>query len=488
MKHSIRRQMIAFFVITMALSFAVIAVINYGFLAKFYHSQKIKTLKSTYEAMNEIFASESDDYAAKLMQISVQDNIEMLVEDEGLESMLFSTSREARDLELRLFGYYTGFYREKIDVLEETNMYAIQETSDRSISISYLEMWGQFDNGYCFLMRTPLEAIENAVHLSNMFYLVVGSLVVLVSVVFISLFSKRLTKPIVTLTDLSQRMANLDFEAKYGEKAGNEIDMLGENFNRMSDELKDTISELKNANNELQRDINEKEKIDEMRIEFLNNVSHELKTPIALIQGYAEGLKDDICDDKESRDFYVDVILDEAGKMNKMVRQLLSLNQLEFGQNQVQMERFDLTALIQGVIDGMKLIIEEKEARVTFDRKAPVYVWGDEFKIEEVVTNFMSNALNHLDYEKKIDIRITEQDGVVTTSVFNSGDPIPEESISKLWEKFYKVDKARTRAYGGSGIGLSIVKAIMEGHHQKCGVRNYDDGVAFWFTLDARER
>ena len=114
--------------------------------------------------------------------------------------------------------------------------------------------------------------------------------------------------------------------------------------------------------------------------------------------------------------------------------------------------------------------------------------WGDEFKIEEVVTNFMSNALNHLDYEKRIDIRITEQDGVVTTSVFNSGDPIPEESISKLWEKFYKVDKARTRAYGGSGIGLSIVKAIMEGHHQKCGVRNYDDGVAFWFTLDARER
>ena len=436
MKHSIRRQMIAFFVTAMAVSFAVIAIINYGFLAKFYHSQKIKTLKSTYAAMNEIFASESDDYAAKLMQISVQDNIEMLVEDEGLESMLFSTSREARDLELRLFGYYTGFYREKIDVLEETNMYAVQETSDRSISISYLEMWGQFDNGYCFLMRTPLEAIENAVHLSNMFYLVVGSLVVLVSVVFISLFSKRLTKPIVTLTDLSQRMANLDFEAKYGEKAGNEIDMLGENFNRMSDELKDTVSELKNANNE--------EKIDEMRIEFLNNVSHELKTPIALIQGYAEGLKDDICDDKESRDFYVDVILDEAGKMNKMVRQLLSLNQLEFGQNQVQMERFDLTALIQGVIDGMKLIIGEKGACVTFDRKDPVYVWGDEFKIEE--------------------------------------------SISKLWEKFYKVDKARTRAYGGSGIGLSIVKAIMEGHHQKCGVRNYDDGVAFWFTLDARER
>ncbi len=488
MKHSIRRQMIAFFVITMMLSFAVIAVINYGFLAKFYHSQKIKTLKSTYAAMNEIFSSETGDYSARMMQISVQDNIEILVENEGLESILFSTSRESHDLEMRLFGYYTGFYREQIDILEENGSYSIQETSDRNISINYLEMWGQFDNGYCFLMRTPIEAIENAVHLSNAFYLGVGLVVVLISVIFISLFSKTLTKPIVTLTDLSQRMANLDFEAKYSEKAGNEIDRLGENFNRMSDELEETISELKNANNELQRDINEKEKIDEMRIEFLNNVSHELKTPIALIQGYAEGLKDDICDDKESRDFYVDVILDEAGKMNKMVRQLLSLNQLEFGQNQVQMERFDLKALIEGVVAGMKLLIEEKEANVTFNRTEPLYVWGDEFKIEEVVTNFMSNALNHLDYDKKIDIRVKEKDGVVTTSIFNSGDPIPEESIEKLWEKFYKVDKARTRAYGGSGIGLSIVKAIMDGHHQKCGVRNYDDGVAFWFTLDARER
>ncbi len=488
MKHSIRRQMIAFFVTTMAISFAVIALINYGFLEKFYHAQKVKTLKSTYEAMNGIFESEADDYASQIMKISVQDNIEVLVENEGLEEIIFSTSRESHDLDLRLFGYYTGFYRERINVLENNGMYQVQETSDRSISTNYLEMWGQFDNGYCFLMRTPIEAIENAVHLSNMFYLVVGAAVVLIALVFISFFSRRLTKPIVTLTELSQRMANLDFEAKYTEKAGNEIDRLGDNFNRMSDELKDTISELKNANNELKRDIDEKEKIDEMRIEFLNNVSHELKTPIALIQGYAEGLKDDICDDKESRDYYVDVILDEAGKMNKMVRQLLSLNQLEFGQNQVQMERFDLAALIEGVTAGMKLVIEEKGAVVTSNLAGPVYVWGDEFKIEEVVTNFMSNALNHLDYDKKIDIRVTEKDGVVTTSVFNSGDPIPEESLDKIWEKFYKVDKARTRAYGGSGIGLSIVKAIMDGHHQKCGVRNYDDGVAFWFTLDARER
>ena len=226
--------------------------------------------------------------------------------------------------------------------------------------------------------------------------------------------------------------------------------------------------------------------MDEMRKEFLNNVSQELKSPIALISGYAEGLKDNIAEDKESRDFYCDVIIDESSKMNNMVRKLLTLNQLEFGNDQVTMERFDITQLVKGVISGMKLLIEDKGAEVTINTDEPVYVWGDEFKIEEVVTNYMSNALNHLDYDKKIDVRIKRENGLVRVSVFNTGNPIPAGDIDKIWDKFYKVDKARTREYGGSGIGLSIVKAIMESHNQQCGVKNYEDGVQFWFTLEGK--
>jgi len=169
-----------------------------------------------------------------------------------------------------------------------------------------------------------------------------------------------------------------------------------------------------------------------------------------------------------------------------MVRKLLTLNQLEFGNDQVTMERFDITQLVKGVISGMKLLIEDKGAEVTINTDEPVYVWGDEFKIEEVVTNYMSNALNHLDYDKKIDVRIIRENGLVRVSVFNTGNPIPEGDIDKIWDKFYKVDKARTREYGGSGIGLSIVKAIMESHNQQCGVKNYEDGVQFWFTLEGK--
>ena len=218
--------------------------------------------------------------------------------------------------------------------------------------------------------------------------------------------------------------------------------------------------------------------------QFLSDASHELKTPIALIQGYAEGLQDNINDDEESRQFYCDVIIDEAGKMNQMVKKLLTLNQLEFGNDQVNMERFDLTSLIQGVIQSSQILAQQAEVEIMFHQTEPLHVWGDEFKVEEVITNYVTNAIHYAKNEKKIDIRCTQENGVIRTSVFNTGDAIPEEELDKIWIKFYKVDKARTREYGGSGIGLSIVKAIMESMNQQCGVKNYDNGVEFWFTLD----
>ena len=282
-------------------------------------------------------------------------------------------------------------------------------------------------------------------------------------------------------------MSDLDFEARYESKVGNEIDMLGDNFNRMSTQLENTISELKSANNELQRDIEDKIKIDKMRKEFLDNVSHELKTPIALIQGYAEGLKENISDDPESREFYCDVIMDEASKMNKLVKNLLTLNQLESGKDAVVMERFDIVSLIRGVLQTMDIMIGQKKAKVIFDEQKPIYEWADEFKTEEVVTNYVSNALNHLDGDRQIEIKLVDEDSRVKVTVFNNGTPIPEADIPNLWNKFYKVDKARTREYGGSGIGLSIVEATMKAHGKDYGVTNVEGGVEFFFEVESAD-
>ena len=220
--------------------------------------------------------------------------------------------------------------------------------------------------------------------------------------------------------------------------------------------------------------------------QFLSDASHELKTPIALIQGYAEGLKEGVNDDPESREFYCEVIMDEAGKMNRMVKNLLALNQLEFGEDDVQFERFDITSLISGVLQSLDILIEQKEAQVIFRHKNPVYVWADEFKVEQVVRNYVNNALNHIDGEKVIEIKITQENDMAKITVFNTGTPIPEEDLPHIWEKFYKVDKARTREYGGNGIGLSIVKAIMDSFGKGYGAINHTNGVEFWFELDMK--
>ncbi len=485
MKHSIRRQLLTTLIPLMILTLITMGLINYMFLGRFYKYQKTRQIMKTYDRINGLAMAQTDDFTNEIMQFSVQENIEILVTDSDFTE-INSTGKDAADLAIRLFGYYTGFYRDKIYVIREEGNYILQEASDERIRTKYLELWGQLDNGDWFLLRTPLESIEKAVDLSNEFFIVVGAIVTMIAVIAITILSKKITQPIVQLNEISQRMANLDFDAKYTGNAHNEIDQLGENFNKMSGELEKTISELKSANIELRKDVKKKEEIDEVRKEFLNNVSHELKTPIALISGYAEGLKDNIAEDKESRDFYCDVIIDESAKMNNMVQKLLSLNRLEFGNDPTVMERFDIVPLVRGVVQGMKLLLDEKGAEVTFSSEDCMYVWGDEFKIEEVVTNFMSNAMNHLDYDKKIDIRIRRVDNLVRTSVFNTGDPIPETDIDKIWDKFYKVDKARTREYGGSGIGLSIVKAIMDAHQQQCGVKNYDNGVEFFFTLEGK--
>ena len=419
-----------------------------------------------------------------LKSICIEKNISWVILDTNHSEILDYDSRNANRLYASLFGYITGVAPAKSSTLEETDNYTLEV--NRDMDMDYLDMWGMLDNNNVFLIRLPMAGISDSIQISNMFYLYTGMIVVAISILAIWFLSQRLTKPLEELTDISIRMSNLDFNAKYESGGEDEIGVLGQNFNKMSKELEQTISELKTANNELQKDIEKKERIDDMRKEFLSNVSHELKTPIALIQGYAEGLKECINDEAESRDFYCEVIIDEAAKMNNMVKKLLTLNQLEFGNDQISMECFDLTELVRGVVNSAQLLADQKDAQILFVQDTSVYVWGDEFKIEEVVTNYVSNAINHIDGERKIEIKMQRREGHIRLSVFNTGKPIPEEDIDKIWIKFYKVDKARTREYGGSGIGLSIVKAIMESMNQKFGVKNYENGVEFWFELECR--
>ena len=509
---SIRTKFIFIMILMMGLVLFGIWAMNYTMLSPYYEYSKASMLaESFYDAQSVLNIQGSVDDDSGELTAESRLKLEIIEESSSVNLFLFQlgeflgqtvyrfeypdvTQEQKARIILRVQEYLSegqiaesAFHKEGRKLVREKEEYVIFKVYDKRMSSYYLELIGVLDTGSFIYLRTNYQSMNESIATFNRFIGYAGGSIFVVGIILMIFIGNNFARPIVQIADIAQRISDLDFEVKYPVTTQDEIGVLGGCINTLSENLERTISELKTANNELQKDIERKVQIDEMRKEFLSNVSHELKTPIALIQGYAEGLQDNINEDKESREFYCEVIIDEAKKMNKMVKKLLSLNQIESGNDQVAFERFDIVNLIQNVIQSAGILAEKKEAVITFDKQCDsAFVWADEYMVEEVVTNYISNAINHVDFEKKIEVTLEKYENVVKIRVFNTGKQIPEEELDKVWIKFYKVDKARTREYGGSGIGLSIVKAIMEALNQKYGVVNHDDGVEFWFELDCR--
>lgn len=374
----------------------------------------------------------------------------------------------------------------KDDKLNEDNEgeFTFETRRDPQLRVDFLNLVTNLSNGDRLSLRVPLVSIKESVDVANRFILMIGSAIIVLGSILAFWFSKKFTKPIVEVNNIAQNMAKFDFSQKCKIRGKDEIGQLGQSINYLSSELNRAITELSIKNKKLEEDIEKERKIDEMRKEFVSSVSHELRTPLSLIQGYAEGLACNVNESEEDRKFYCDVIINETDKMNKLVRDLLNLSQIESGYFHIEKTEFNLTSLIEYVLNKYKSIFEEKNIELQFQSDESVIVFGDMTRIEQVLTNYINNAINHIDVNKVIKIsKITDIDKV-RVNVFNTGKHIPDESIEKIWKSFYKVDKARTRVYGGYGLGLSIVKAILELHNNSCGVENVQGGVNFWFEID----
>ncbi len=535
-KHSIRFKITVLFAGIICILIVMLLLFNITFSEKFYMQDKQETMLNAYESIDDACnqyssGSISDtDLRNNLEQVSTSKGMSIIIVNSDWTTFYVSTHGDEMMLErLKKSIFNNDIFQgmpdksgsmqeqpdenrngdinagkktppEKIidmsgngasetrDILYQSDKYTVQKVYDSRLLDDYIELWGTLDNGNFILIRTPIQGIKDNVHISNTFITYIGIVTLIIGIIAAFVLSSYISKPIKQLSNIAERMSELDFDIKYDGKDKGEIGLLGKSMNNMSQKLEENISQLKTANLELQRDIDKKEKLEKMRTDFLSNVSHELKTPIALIQGYAEGLKEGITDDPESMDFYCSVIMDEAAKMNNMVKRLLTLNQIEFGEDELVMERFDINELVKSVVNANELRATQKNLSITYDiLDTPLYVWADEYKVEEVVTNYLSNAINHCCNENIIKIKVGHIDkDNVRVSVFNTGNNIPEADIEHIWEKFYKVDKARTREYGGNGIGLSIVKAIVESMGKTCGVNNLSDGVEFWFDLDCK--
>lgn len=463
-------------------------ILNRTFLVDYYLHSKMHTLGKTFDEISDIYKDNkiSESEVIQIERICENRNLSIYVITDKF-IVEYPPSENSKLVLGRIdFLLKDYIFNSKQGVIKSTNNYNIYKSFDQHIGSNYIDLFGTIENGHIIYLRTNLESMQESVVIANKFLAYVGIISVIIGTLIMFYVSKKFTKPIHQMVGIAKKMRDLDFDVKYEVTTHDEIGELGCSINSLSEKLEKTISELKSANNELLSDIQNKTQIDEMRKDFLSNVSHELKTPIALIQGYAEGLKDNVNEDEESREFYCDVIIDEAIKMNSMVQKLISLNKLEFGSNQVNFERFDIVSLIKTVLNSIEILFQQKGVTLYFEHYDSIYVWADEYLVEEVLTNYISNALNHVDGAKIIEIKLIKEQDVVRVAVFNTGATIPEDELNKIWIKFYKVDKARTREYGGSGIGLSIVKAIMDSLNRECGVMNRENGVEFWFELDTK--
>ncbi len=491
MKISLKTKLFGAFFGLIVLSVVLTWVLNSTLLLKYYYHNQRNTMKQSYNIIKEAYNNDSDNIMMDIEKIESLRGTAILLFDEDLNVIYQSRQRNLQMLRdnRRIMGTAPFIDRKLImDKINRLKMDTpeIEIRYDKRMESNFVSLYAKIDDNVYIYMGTPFAAIQESSQLAISFSILTGLLTLVLGGIIIYILTSRVTRPIVKLNDIARKMAVLDFSERYYVKRNDEIGTLGQSINSLSKQLESSISDLKQANIKLTQDIQKERQIDEMRKEFISNVSHELKTPIAIVQGYAEGLKLNVNDDEENKNYYCDVIIDEANKMDSMVRKLLELSELEFNQISLDREEFSINELIIAVLKTKAILFAEKGAKVTFNSKDKenVTVNADYYYIEQVFVNYLSNALNHLDDKRIINIDLIITGEKARVEVFNSGKNIPDDVIDNIWMSFFKVDKARTRAYGGTGLGLSIVKAIQNAHNNEYGVLNKPEGVLFWFESD----
>ena len=472
----------------------LLILLNNFVLRRFYEYSKEKQLKNVYTIINNYYLEGKEkNLEGELDKIAINNNFDILIRNNENVSIYTSNKDFYYSIAEMTFSMFKNI-REPQNILKTTEKYTISKFKDLKTNINYIILTANLDNSYNLYIRMPIAAIEESVKISNEFLYIIAIFVIIIGGMVVSIVTKKFSEPIVELNQIAKKMSNLDFSQKFNSTSSNdEIDMLGNSINTLSNKLEGTINQLRNTNFELEKDIEEKSKIDEMRKSFISDVSHELKTPIALIQGYSEGLIENVNSDEESRKFYAEVILDEATKMDKLVKQLLELMKLEYGKMEFNNKEFNLVELQNEIIRKSKVMIEKENINFENNLYKEVFVFADDFYIEQVLTNYLTNAIKYatqINGEKKVRIEneILKDEKKVRVKIFNTFDEFSEEEINRIWNRFYKIDESRNREKGGNGIGLALVKAIMNKYGNNYGVKNVAGGVEFYFELNCSNR
>ena len=465
------------------ISFLLFIFINNIVAKRVFLYSKTKASFEIIDELNNYFNDDSKGSLERNMRFSeVNNNIEIVIEDSE-NNIIYSSNQEIEKYINGLRDATSG----KI-MYSDDNTIVIEEKEDKNNQCCIVK--GELDNGYFVYIRISYTAINTNIRISSKIMVRVGLVLLIISSLFAILTSKSISRPIAKLTKITGKMANLDFTEKYRINDSNyEINQLGKNVNNVSDKLEDTINELREHNIKLQNDIEEKSEIDKMRKQ---DVSHELKTTIGLIQGYSEGLIENVNEDEESRRFYAEVIRDEAQKMDLLVKKLLELMKIEYKEKAFKDVEFDLSELVKAEIRRETVNFKNKGIDLELNIPEKIIVYADQDCIEQVVNNYLSNAIKHcekINNENKVEIKIEKtKKNKVRLYVYNTGRKIPKDYQNRIWGRFYKMDKSRNRDDGSTGLGLALVKAIMNNYENEFGVRNRGNGVEFYCDINIKPK
>lgn len=484
MRHSITRKITTIMISIVAGTVLMCWFINTTLLEDYYISHKMNVLISTFETVDEAYTNgegDTEEFQIELEKKCAGSNITLMVISSN--GTIIQSNVSNKDMMLQQF-FDIMFSTQSQDavVVESTEDYVIEKTMDTRLKSDYLVLWGNLQDGNRILLRTAQESIKESVAIANRFLAYVGIASVIVCAVVLYFVTRKITNPILQLAEISKRMTKLDFEAKFQSRGENEIDFLGEHMNQMSETLEKTISELKSANNQLKIDIEKKDQIDEMRKEFISNVSHELKTPITSMKVLAESLL--IQEDAPAemyREFMGDIVA-EIDRENQIINDLLSLIKMDKKATALNISSVNINELLELLLKRLKPLAAGRNIEIVFESFRTVTAEIDDVKISLAVSNLIENAIKYNVDNGWVRVSLNADHKYFYVKVADSGVGIPEDCQTQVFERFYRVDKARSRDTGGTGLGLSITRNAILMH--KGAIKLYSKpGEGTTFTM-----
>jgi len=491
-KLKLRGKIAAIIFCLMAFNLIILIILGSTFFDRFYTSTKIDQLKEGAQSISDTYVDNIDE---------LPDLIEQF-EERNIRVCIFSITKQYANIEyysrrgfgnipngnadiISLINYlYQNNYLADLDGTKK--VYTLDMENKQMPQIRDLVVISKIQNNSYVLMQTPKQFIQEITG-SMLRYITIISIFTLILSAFIVFFtSERIIRPIRKIQLAADKIAHLDFSSHCDENPQDELGMLGVSINNMSDRLQANISQLMAANEVLKDDLLRKEQTDKIRRQFIANVSHDFKTPLTLIISYAEKLRDSQILPQGQED--LDIILSEGSKMSSMVQHLLQLSKLESGITKIEKTFFSANELISDIVKKYSLLAQKKDIILGHDVNEDIILSADYFSIGQAISNLMENALKYTPEKGRIHISAhIQENGKCRLVVYNSGSHLPEDSISSLFESFYRADPARSRDTQNYGLGLAIVKATMEQHQEAFGANNTEDGVEFWIELEIFE-